>query len=273
MPADDRRARALVTGAGRGLGRHLALGLARHGWDVALVGRTRATLDVVAAEVAGTGGVRSLVLPTDVADADAVRATVAAVEEAWGGVDLLVNNAGVLEQREVPFLDDDVEDVWRVVVTNVRGPLLVTHAVLPAMLRRGGGRIVNISSGAAHRPSPAHTGYGLSKGALSRLTLILHAQYHEAGISTFDLAPGVVDTDMTRSMPVWEGKTDWTPPERSVELLRAIGAGELDALSGRFLRADIDTVADLVAATEAIVREDARVLRVPRYGPADPLLP
>ncbi|WP_199425313.1 SDR family NAD(P)-dependent oxidoreductase [Actinotalea solisilvae] len=279
---DDRRPAAvtaprtaLVTGAGRGIGRGLALGLARHGFRVALLGRTREHLESVAAEVGDAGGEGAVaaVLPVDVTDAAGVRAAVARAEEALaddGGLGLLVNNAGVIERQEVPFADDDPEDLWRVVETNVRGPVLVTHAALPGMLARGGGRVVNLNSGAAFRASPAYTGYGLSKGALARFTMILDTQYRDAGLRVFDLAPGVVATDMTASMPTWDGRTEWTPVEASVELLVGIADGALDALSGRFVRAGADTVASLLARADDVVERDARRLRLVPYGPDDP---
>ncbi len=273
---------AVVTGAGRGIGRGLAVGLARRGLQVALLGRTREHLESTADEIRsagtadGTAGGVAVVHTVDVTDAAGVRAAATVVEEALtshGGLGLLVNNAGVIERREVPFGEDDPEDLWRVVETNVRGPVLVTHALLPALLAGGGGRVVNLNSGAAHRPSPAYTGYGLSKGALARFTTILDAQYRDAGLRVFDLAPGVVATDMTASMPTWHGRTEWTPVEASVDLLVGIARGELDALAGRFLRAGADTVASLVAHVDDVVGQDARRLRLTPYGADDPIVP
>ena len=110
---------ALVTGAGRGIGRGIALGLAQAGYAVGLVGRTRAHLDAVAEEI-GQGDV--CVAAADLVDATAVLDAVARVEEELGGIGLLVNNAGVIERAEVPFVEDDVEDSWRVIEANVRGP-------------------------------------------------------------------------------------------------------------------------------------------------------
>ncbi|WP_182112999.1 SDR family oxidoreductase [Actinotalea sp. JY-7876] len=266
---------AVVTGAGRGIGRGLAVGLARRGFQVALLGRTPAHLEAVAAEIAGHGGGAAAVVPVDVTDPDAVRAAADRAEEALaphGGVGLLVNNAGVIERREVPFDQDDPADVWRVVETNVRGPLLVTHALLPGMLARGTGRVVTINSGSAYRPSPAYTGYGISKAAVARFTSVLDSQYRDAGLRAFDLAPGVVATDMTASMPTWEGRTEWTPVEASLDLLVAIADGDLDALSGRFFRAGVDTPASLAAHADDVVAADARRIQVPPYGPTDPLL-
>lgn len=264
---------ALVTGAGRGIGRGVALGLARAGWAVALVGRTRAHLDDVAEE-ARASGARVTVAAGDLVDPTAVEDVVARVETAFedlGGVGLLVNNAGVIERAEVPFHEDDVEDAWRVVETNVRGPMLVTHAVLPAMLARGGGRVLNVNSGAGVNASRAYTGYGISKGALARLTTLLDAQYRQRGLRVLDLAPGVVATDMTGAMPVHDDRTEWTPVEDVAELVRAFGDGELDAWSGRFVRAGADTVASLRAATADALRTDARRLRLSTWGPDDPL--
>ncbi len=255
---------ALVTGAGRGIGRAIALGLADAGWSVALVGRTRSRLDAVAEECRALG-VDAPVAVADLVDPDAVAAAVGEVLGAFaprGGLGLLVNNAGVVESAELPFAQDDPADMWRVIEANVRGPLLVTHAVLPGMLARGGGRVVNLNSGAGHRPMQAYTGYAISKGAVARLTRLLDAQYRDAGLRVFDLAPGVVRTDMTASMPTHDDRTEWTPVEDVVELVHAIGAGELDALSGRFMRAGADTPQSLLAEADRVVAADARVLRL-----------
>jgi 3-oxoacyl-[acyl-carrier protein] reductase len=266
---------ALVTGAGRGIGRGLALGLVRAGWDVALAGRTRAHLDAVAEEArAARPGARVVVEAVDVVDRDAVAAAVARVEEAFadlGGLGLLVNNAGVIERAEVDLVADDVEDVWRVIETNVRGPLLLAHAVLPGMLARGSGHVVNINSGSGHRPSGVYTGYGISKGALARLTTMLDAQYADLGVTVLDVAPGVVVTDMTQAMPLHDDRTEWTPVEATVELVDAFGSGRLDALHGRFVRAGTDTPENLAALADRIVAADARTLRLAPYGADDPV--
>lgn len=263
---------ALVTGAGRGIGREIALALARDGYALGLVGRTRERLDEVADEVRAHG-VPVTVAPADLVDATAVADAVARVEDGLrgaGGTGLLVNNAGVIEHAELPFAADDVEDVWRVVETNVRGPLLVTHAVLPGMLARGGGRVLNVNSGAGHRAMAAYTGYAVSKGALARFTTQLHHQYADAGLRVLDLAPGVVATAMTAAMPVHAGRTRWTSPQDVTALVLGFAAGELDALSGRFVRAGADTVASLREHTDAIVAADARTLRLATWGDDDP---
>ncbi len=264
---------ALVTGAGRGIGRGIALGLARAGYDVAVVGRTRAHLDDTAAEIAREAPAATVVVAAaDLVDATEVADAVARAEDGLGAIGLVVNNAGVIEHDETDFASDDVEDAWRVVETNVRGPMLVAHAVLPAMLARGEGRLLQVNSGSGYNLQTSYTGYGISKGALGRLTALLDAQYRDRGIRTLDLAPGVVATDMTAAMPVHADRTAWTSVDEVVALVRAFGDGELDALSGRFVRAGADTVESLQAAAEVIVREDARRFRVPAYGADDPLV-
>lgn len=271
---------AVVTGAGRGIGRGLALGLAEHGYAVALLGRTpdhlQAVAEAIAAAAADAGreAPRTVVVPVELTDAGAVRAAAQRIEEAFadlGGVGLLVNNAGVIERTETPLLDTDVEDTWRVIEVNVRGPLLLTQALLGAMVARGGGRVVNINSGSGYTASQQYTGYGISKGALARLTTLVDAQYRDQGVRVFDLAPGVVRTDMTSAMPLHDEREDWTPVEASVELLVAIGEGDLDPLSGRFLRAGSDTPQSLEAHTYDVLVTDSRRLTVHPYGPDDPL--
>lgn len=272
LPAPSPLRTALVTGAGRGIGRGIALGLARAGYAVALVGRTRAHLDAVAAEAEELGA-RVTVAAADLVDATAVADAVARSEAGLGGIGLLVNNAGVIEHAETDFAADDVEDMWRVIETNVRGPMLVTHAVLPGMLARGDGRVLNVNSGSGHQRGDVYTGYGISKGALGRLTTLLDSQLRPRGIRVLDLAPGVVATDMTGGMPLHGQRTEWTPVEVVADLVRAFGDGELDALSGRHVRAGADTVESLVAAAARIDERDARRLRMVDYGDDDPMRP
>jgi len=268
---------AVVTGAGRGIGRELALGLAQRGWSLALVGRTLERLAETAALVAQARTAPDVVTVTeavDLTDAAATRAAAARVEAALGGIGLLVNNAGVLERREAAFADDDVDDVWRVVEGTARVAMNATHALLSGMLVRGGGRVVNINTGFAYRSGiAAYTGYQVGKAALARFTSSLDAQYRDQGVRVFDLAPGVVPTDMSTSMPMHAARTEWTPVEAVVDLLAGIGDGRLDRLSGRFLRAGADSVEELEARTDEILAADARRIRLVPWGPDDPMQP
>lgn len=250
---------ALVTGASRGIGRAVALGLAHAGLAVAALARDAARLAEVAAEAAP-----ATVVPVaaDVTDPAAVADAVARAEEALGSVDLLVNNAGRID-AEVPLWEADPEEWWQVLETNVRGPFLVARAVVPGMLARGGGRVVDLSSGAGTRDLADASAYNVSKTALFRIGGSLHAAGHGLGLRTFELAPGVVVTDMTRSMRAHAGRTEWTDVSAVVALAAAIARGELDALSGAYLRAGTDTPESLRAVIDAgRYRGEARRLRV-----------
>jgi len=268
---------ALVTGASRGIGRAIAVGLAAAGLDVALLARDADRLAGVADEIAALGGDagRAVVVTADVTDARAVAAAVAAAEEALGGVDLLVNSAGRVD-AEVPLWEADPDEWWAIVETNVRGPFLLARAVVPGMLARGGGRVVDLNSGAGSHDRPGMSAYNASKTALLRLGANLHLSGFARGLRTFEVAPGVVQTDMTASMALHAGRTEWTPVEQTVDMVLAIARGELDAFSGAFVRVTHDSPASLLAAVEAaadgaLPGPDARRLRVTRWGDDDPM--
>jgi NAD(P)-dependent dehydrogenase (short-subunit alcohol dehydrogenase family) len=127
---------------------------------------------------------------------------------------------------------------------------------------------VNIGSGMGIRAHRDYSAYSVAKTGLMRLTEALDLSLQGSGVHAFDVAPGVVDTPMTRSMEMWRDFTDWTPPERVVELITAIAAGELDAWAGRFIRAGKDDVETLRSVTPS---DDVRQLRLKPYGEGDPL--
>lgn len=260
---------AVVTGASRGIGRILAEALAREGWAVALVARDPARLGSAAAALQEEG-LRVLAVPADVTRPEEVAALAEQVTTQLGPADLLVNNAGRIETETVLW-ETDPRLWWDVVETNVRGPFLLTHAFVPGMLARGGGRIININTGSGTRDGDVYTAYAASKAALFRITGGTHEAGHDRGIRAFDLAPGVVQTDMTGSMPVHHDRTEWTSPEQVAELALALASGELDAWSGRMVRAGVDTVADLKRRAAAGLPQDARTLRLRPWGPDDPL--
>ena len=181
----------------------------------------------------------------------------------------MVNNAGVID-REVGLLDSDPEQWWETIEVNLRGPYLMTRAVLPHMVAAGAGRIVNINSGAAYRNYDIATAYNVGKGALARLTAATGPNA-DRGVRAFDLAPGVVRTDMTEAMDAHRDRTEWTEPAVVAELLLAIARGELDDWNGRMVRAGIDTLESLKARAAQGLAESDRTLGLLRWGDDDPL--
>jgi NAD(P)-dependent dehydrogenase (short-subunit alcohol dehydrogenase family) len=259
---------ALVTGASSGIGRHLAEGLAARGMAVAGLARGAERLTTAMAEVAEATGARTLGVAADVTDRASVDAATARVAEELGPLELLVNNAGLIDEFEVPLWETDPDQWWDVVTSHLRGGYLLCRAVVPWMLLRNSGRVVNLGSGQGLAAQPEYSAYAVAKTGLMRITEALAGGLEGSGVCTFDVAPGVVDTPMTRSMPKWRGRTEWTPPEKVVEMVAAIAAGELDQWSGRFLRVGVD---DPVALRGITPEGSARQLRLDPYGDGDPL--
>jgi NAD(P)-dependent dehydrogenase (short-subunit alcohol dehydrogenase family) len=259
---------ALVTGASAGIGRYLAQGFAERGASVAGLARSADRLTTAMGEVAASTGVRTLAVTADVTDPDAVQAAVARVAAELGPVTLLVNNAGSIDAAEVPLWEADPEQWWQVVESQVRGPFLLSRAVVPGMIAAGGGRVIGLGSGLGTRGSDVYSAYSAGKSAQMRITEGIDLAGAPHGVRAFDLAPGVIDTEMTRAMPMHAGRTEWTRPEDVVALAAAIAAGELDQWSGRFLRAGADDLDTLRTTTP---EDAARQLRLRPYGPADPV--
>ncbi|GAA2759791.1 SDR family NAD(P)-dependent oxidoreductase [Actinopolymorpha rutila] len=262
---------ALVTGATRGIGREVALALARSGLAVGVTARSAKPLEEVREECLAAGAPAAAVAAADVTRPPHVTAAVERISSELGPVDLLVNNAGRIESAEVPVWESDPDEWMSVVETDLFGPYLFCRAVLPAMVEAGHGRVVNVTSGAAVRDSAIYSAYGAAKTGLLRLTGSIVAAGADAGITAFDLSPGHVATDMTRSMAMHDDRTSWTPVEEFTDLVVAAAKGRLDPLSGRYLRAGTDNLDDLLAAAGDLARADARTLRLRPYGTDDPL--
>lgn len=262
-------ATALVTGAGRGIGRAVAERLADEGIAVALLGRSASSVADVHADLARSGA-RVVSVVADVTDPDAVARAVREAEDALGPLELVVNNAGLIDAAEVPFWEADLGQWWDVVETNLRGPANVDRAVLPGMVARRHGRIVNLGSGFAVGPDPHYSAYSVSKGALMRLTDTIAAPLARHGVYVFDISPGAVATDMTASMDMFQGKSDWYDVDLFLDAVVAVAHGRIDALSGRFLHAGKDDLDALAARAAELAETDARRLHLRPYGPDDP---
>ncbi len=187
---------ALVTGAGRGIGRAIALKLAGAGWDVAVNYRTSAAgAEEIASNIIILGR-RAIAVQADVADAQAVRAMVADVEDRLGPVSLLVNNAGL---SWTGLFQDTAYDAWRRLFTvNVDGAYHCIQAVLPRMLHEKEGNIINVTSIWGLHGASCEVAYAATKAALVGLTKSLAAELAPSGIRVNTVSPGVIDTDMNR---------------------------------------------------------------------------
>jgi 3-oxoacyl-[acyl-carrier protein] reductase len=254
---------AVVTGASRGIGRALVRRLTSTGMAVVAISRTSSSLDEVAQET----GAWSFAL--DVCDPAAVEDVFGRITLAHGVPDLLVNNAGISGGSGVTC-ESNPGDWWKVLEINVRGTYLCCRAVVPEMMARGSGRIVNLSSGAATFPvgldndGTITSAYMASKAAVNRFTEALAGECFDAGVRVFAMSPGMVKTDMTAEVfaDLWDDHDTWTPVDRALDLIIDIDSGMLDQLSGRYLRAGVDDWRLLASRAEDVIALDTNALRL-----------
>jgi 3-oxoacyl-[acyl-carrier protein] reductase len=185
---------AVVTGAGRGIGRAIALKFAAEGADLVCVSRTVENSEKVAVEVRALGR-KAWAHALDVSDAAAVNTTVEKILADCGKVDILVNNAGVTRDNPLAAFEDD--DVAAVIDTNVTGVFNVTRAVVPYMTAQRAGTIINLSSVAGEKGGRGQTNYAASKGAINAFTRALAVELAPRKIRVNGVAPGVIETDMS----------------------------------------------------------------------------
>lgn len=244
---------ALVTGASRGIGRAIAEDLVGRGWRVAGLARDADALAELAAQ-SPAGMVLPLV--ADVTDGPAMAEAFAALVALWRAPDLVVANAGSLAGVG-PTWDVDPDLWWRDVEVNLRGVQLTMRDALPAMLARGQGRLVVMSSGMGRSPSPWTSAYGASKAAVTHLAASVAGELGSSGVTVFAISPGMVHTDMTdwpdallvhRPELAEVPDSAYLPTDAVAALVRDIASGRLDALSGRFIHVRDDREAMLAEA-------------------------
>lgn len=235
---------ALVTGASRGIGRAIAAELSHRGWDVCVNYRRSRTEAEELAETLRQRGGRAIAVQADVSDSAAVNQMVRRIEDALGPVALLVNNAGISRQG----LFQDVDDaLWnRYLAVNITGPRNVVRAVLPHMLHEKSGCIVNISSIWGLRGASCEVPYACTKAAVIGLTRSLAMELAPSHIRVNCVAPGCIDTDMTRALGVETRKMleEETPlgrlgtPEEIARAVAFFASGDASFITGQVLTAD-----------------------------------
>ena len=268
-----KRETAVVTGAGRGIGRAMAIAQAREGAQVALLARTEAEVAAVAGAITDQGGT-ARGYRVDLVDLDAVTRTLAKIERDLGPVGLLTNNAGAFSAIG-PIWTVDPAEWWSDVEVNVRGTFNCCRAVVPGMIERRRGRIINMTGGGTATSFPNGSGYATSKAGILRFTECLSDSLIDTGVLVFAMDPGLVRTRMTEYQLNSQAGRDYlphladtfaagvsVPPERAAAMAVEIGTGRFDRIAGRLLMAARDDLDALEATMDDIVAKDFRSLRV-----------
>lgn len=274
----------VVTGGGRGIGQVLANSLADAGAVVAVAGRSAADLAKTVREISARGGrAESVIL--DVADRDAVAAGIQQVQRAYGRIDLLINNAGLLGPI-ADLWEADPGEWWRTMEVHIGGTFLCSRAVLPGMISRGRGRIINVVSHAGVFRWPTCSAYSVSKAAVVKLTENLAVELRRHGVAVFAFHPGLTpiglsekaigmraDPGSAKSRAIaWvraEAESDRAvSPDRVADFVLALAKGQGDDLSGRYLTV-FDDLGALAARAKDIRAADALTLRVREFNCED----
>ena len=196
---------ALITGAGRGIGRATAIAFAKEGINVGLVGRTLENLQNVAEELKSFN-VKVAIATADVADIESITAAVESIRTELGAIDILVNNAGISKFGK--FLELSPEDWTNIVDVNVKGVYYTTRAVLPEMIERQVGDIINISSTAGQKGAPITSAYTASKAAVIGMSESLMLEVRKHNIRVVTLTPSTVATDMAVELQLTDGNPE-----------------------------------------------------------------
>ena len=202
---DLKNKNALITGAGKGIGKAIALALAKEGVNIILVARTQEEIDSVAAKVRSLR-VKALAITADVADINSVNSAVEKALAEFGTIDILINNAGIAAFGK--FLELEPTDWERIIQVNLMGTYYVTRAVLPNMIERQTGDIINISSTAGLSGNALTSAYSASKFAVLGLTESLMQEVRKHNIRVTALTPSTVATDMAKELKLTDGNPE-----------------------------------------------------------------
>ena len=236
---------AIVTGAGRGLGQAMALGLAEAGADLVVVSRTLSEVEQTAAEVRRRGR-KALPLRVDVTRQDQVEQMVHRSLEEWDHIDILVNNAGVALPK--PALELRLEEWQGVIATNLTGVFLCCQAVGRVMVRQGGGKIINIASLLGLRGLPGAAAYAASKGGVVQLTKVLALEWVGYHVQVNAICPGYFDTPMNQQVLANPQKRDFVlgripmgrlgQPEELIGTVVFLASSASDYITGQVICVD-----------------------------------
>lgn len=196
---------ALITGAGRGIGRATALAFAKEGINLGLLGRSIENLEAVASELQSYG-VKVSLATAEVSNMESVYAAVEKIRGELGPIEILVNNAGISKFGK--FLEVDPEDWAKIIQVNVMGVYYVTRAVLPDMIEKNAGDIINISSTAGQKGAPVTSAYSASKAAVIALSESLMLEVRKQNIRVVTLTPSTVATDMAVELNLTDGNPE-----------------------------------------------------------------
>jgi len=223
---------ALITGSGRGMGRAIALGLAKNGVKIALTGRNQDLLGKVAKEIEDIGG-NSKTFLLDVTDDYQAEAVSKEIFEEWGSIDILVNNAGVI-LYDKPVWETTLEDWYFIMDTNLKGTFLTCKAVLPYMMEKGEGYIINIGSSSGKEPDDEYGPYAASKWGVVGYTASLAKSLLGQGIIVNGINPTWVDTDMARAY-IPEGDPEWVTQDEISDAVIYLLTKAPTAMTGKFI--------------------------------------
>ncbi|WP_141540989.1 3-ketoacyl-ACP reductase [Bacillus wiedmannii] len=196
---------ALITGAGRGIGRAVAIALAKEGVNVGLLARSEENLKAVAKEVEAEG-VKVVIAPADVSSYEEVTTAIETLKNGLGSIDILINNAGISKFGK--FLELDVADWEKIIQVNLMGVYYATRAALPSMIEQQSGDIINISSTAGQKGAPVTSAYSASKFGVLGLTESLAMEVRKHNIRVTALTPSTVATDMAVDLGLTDGNPD-----------------------------------------------------------------
>ncbi|MBL8237653.1 MAG: SDR family oxidoreductase [Bryobacterales bacterium] len=242
----------LITGAGRGIGKRLALGFSSRGAKVGLLARSRGELDLAQLEIEQAGGV-AMRLRADVRDAEQVVAAVDRMKVHWGQIDVLICAAGI--QGPIgPLMEVSPKAWWDTVETNLHGVMLMARSVLPEMIGRRSGKIIALSGGGSFTPRPNFSAYATAKTALLRLIETLAAEVAEHNVQVNCMAPGGAYTSMTDEILSAGDKAGWkeiedakqvrmtggVAPDKQIQLALFLASERSNHVSGKVVHVNDD---------------------------------